>query len=55
MNAEFEVLKALAELGIDVAPTENSPDIEKVKARLEDYEKELGKKLDPEVLSKYLG
>ena len=55
MNKEYEVLKALAELGIDIAPKENSPDIEKIKARLEEYERELGKKLDPEILSKYLG
>lgn len=54
MNKEFEVLKLLAGLGIDVTPKKNSPDIEKIKARLDDYKKELGK-LDPEVLAKYLG
>ena len=49
------VLKALAELGIDVTPKkQNSPNIEKIKARLKDYEKELGEKLDPEKLEKYL-
>jgi len=56
MNKELEVLKLLAELGIDVTPKEqNSPDIEKIKARLKDYEKELGEKLDPEKLAQYLG
>lgn len=51
------VIKALAELGIDVTPKEkeNSPDIEEVKARLADFEKEMGSKLDPKELAKYLG
>ncbi len=52
---DAHVLKALAELGIDVTPKkQNSPNIEKIKARLKDYEKELGEKLDPEKLEKYL-
>ena len=52
---DAHVLKALAELGIDVTPKEQSPDIEKIKARLKEYEKELGTKLDPKLLAKYLG
>jgi hypothetical protein len=56
MNKDAHVIKALAEIGIDVTPKEkeNSPNIEEVKARLADFEKEVGAKLDPETLSKYL-
>ena len=57
MKKDAYVIKALAEIGIDVTPKEikNSANIEEVKARLEDFEKEMGTKLDPEVLAKYLG
>lgn len=56
MKKDAYVIKALAELGIDVTPKEkeNSPDIEEVKARLEDFEKEMGPKFNPEDLAKYL-
>ena len=53
---DAHVIKALAEIGIDVTPKEeNSPNIEETKTRLEDFEKEMGTKLDPEDLAKYLG
>ena len=56
MNKDAHVIKALAEIGIDVTPKkENSADIEEVKARIEAFEKEMGEKLDPKTLSKYLG
>lgn len=51
---DAEVIKALAGLGINIPPKEISPDIQKVLDRLEDYEKEMGQKLDPDILSKYL-
>ena len=51
------VIKALAEIGIELTTKEkeNSPNIEEVKARLAAYEEEMGTKLDPKTLSKYLG
>ena len=53
---DAQVIKALAELGIDVTPKkENSANIEEIKARLNAFEDEMGQKLDPETLSKYLG
>ncbi len=55
MNKDPQVLKALAELGVDVTPTKNSLSIEEIKARLEAYEKEMGQALDPKTLAKYLG
>jgi hypothetical protein len=55
-NKDAFVIKALAELGIDVTPKEktNSPDLEKVKARLDDFTKEVGSKLNPEDVAAYL-
>lgn len=55
MNKDIEVIKALAELGLNITPKEISPEIQKVLDRLEDYEKEIGQKLDPDTLTKYLG
>lgn len=55
MSKDAHVIKALAEIGIEFTKEkENSPNIEALKARLEDFEKEMGSKLDPEVLAKYL-
>ena len=55
MNKDAHVIKALAELGIDVSPKEeNSQSIEEVKARLAAFEEEMGQTLDPETLQKYL-
>ena len=55
MNKDIEVIKALAELGFNIPPTEISPEIQKVLDRLEDYKKEMSQKLDPDTLTKYLG
>ena len=52
---DADIIKALAELGLDTTPKEISPEIQKVLDRLEDYEKEIGQKLDPDTLTKYLG
>ncbi len=52
---DLAVLTALAELGIDVSPKQVSPDIEQTLNQLKKYEKELGIKLDPQILAKYLG
>lgn len=49
------VIKSLAEVGVDVTPKKLSPDIQRVLDRLDDYEKELTKSLDPKLLAKYLG
>ena len=55
MNKDAHVIKALAEIGIDVTPKkENSPSVEEVKTRLDAFEKEMGQELDPETLQKYL-
>jgi hypothetical protein len=55
MNKDAQVIKALAELGIDVTPKEkNSPNIEEIKARLKDFETEVGTEYNPEDLAKYL-
>ncbi len=54
MNKDIEVIKALAELGLNITPKEISPEIQKVLDRLEDYKKEIGQKLDPDTLTKYL-
>lgn len=51
---DAEIIKALAELGLNTTPEEISPEIQKVLDRLEDYEKEMGQKLDPNTLIKYL-
>ncbi len=55
MNKDSKVIKALAELGLDTTPKEISPEIQKILDRLEDYEKEMGQKLDPNTLIKYFG
>ena len=55
MNKDTEIIKALAELGLDTTPKEISPEIQKVLDRLESYKKEMGQKLDPDTLTKYLG
>ena len=55
MNKEFAVIKSLAELGYDVTPKQLSPNVEQTLARIKEYEKELGHKLDPQELVKYLG
>jgi len=55
MNKDAEVIKSLAELGVDVTPKELSSDVEQALARIKEYEKELGHTLDPQELLKYLG
>ena len=55
MNKDAAVIKSLAELGVDITPEQLTPDIEQTLARLKEYEKELGHKLDPQELIKYLG
>ena len=49
-----KVIKILAELGIDVAPKQNSPEIQQLINRMKEYEKEMGHSLDPQKLLKYL-
>ena len=55
MNKDAAVIKKLAELGYDVAPKEQTPELEELRKRVEDFEKEMGHKLDPADLGKYLG
>ena len=55
MNKDSEVVKSLAELGFNVTPKQISPELQKVLDRINEYEKEMGAKLDPKKLSKYLG
>ena len=54
-TAEEARLKTLAELGLLKNSRSNAPEIEDLKKRLEQFEKELGQTLDPETLKKYLG
>ncbi len=54
MNKDTEVIKALAELGLNKNPKEISPEIQKILDRLKDYEKEMGQNLNPDTLTKYL-
>jgi len=55
MNKDAAIIKSLAELGYDVVPKQLSPDVEQTLARIKEYEKELGHKLNPKELVKYLG
>lgn len=50
-----KIIRALAELGIDVTPKTISPDVQKVLDRLNQFEQEMGKHLNPQTLKKYLG
>ena len=54
-NHDPKIIKALAELGVIVAPKKNSPDVQQVLDRIKEYEREIGTRLDPQTLAKYLG
>lgn len=55
MSKDADIIKRLAELGIDVTPKNPSPQIQEVLKRVEQYEKEMGTKINPQELAKYLG
>lgn len=54
MKKDLHIIKKLAELGVDVSPKTLSPSVSQILTQLEQYEKEMGHKLDPQQLVKYL-
>ena len=54
-NKNAAVIKSLAELGLLKSSRSTTPDIEEIEKQLQQFEKELGLRLDPETLKKYLG
>jgi len=52
-DTESSIIKVLAQLGRETAPTVISPEIADLQAQLDKYEQEMGQ-LDPDQLSKYL-